>query len=156
MKPVANRRRTLAARDPVCCDVLTSSFGGPALPGTKGYLRPITIVIEPGPFVNRSGASAAMESTRAFLRLLLLARRIEGRALQAGKIDDQPIIVRHPSLVDLDSILFQGRGSIAPERRQLIRIRAGLIPHLIVPQRLQQVAIQPCALQICNAVEWAD
>jgi len=64
-------------------------------------------VIEPGPFVDRSPAPAAMKVTGAPLRLLFLACRIDSGAVRAGKMDDQLEIVRHPPMMNLDSAFFQ-------------------------------------------------
>ena len=63
--------------------------------------------IEAGPFVDRSTATAAIKVTGALLRLLFLACRIDSRAVRAGEMDDQLQIVRHPPMMDLDSIIFQ-------------------------------------------------
>ena len=54
-----------------------------------------------------------MKVTGAVRRLLFLARRVDSRAVRAGEMDDQLEIVRHPPMMDLDSIIFQ-RGDSHP------------------------------------------
>jgi hypothetical protein len=86
---------------------LPSSFGGAGTFESNGHKLPMGKVIEPGPFVDRSAALAAMKVTGAPLRLLFLARRVDSRAVRAGEMDDQLGIVRHPLMMDCDSIIFQ-------------------------------------------------
>jgi hypothetical protein len=83
-----------------------------ATSANNGQRLPITKVIEAGPFVDRSTATAAIKVTGALLRPLFLACRIDSRAMRAGKMDDQLQIVRHPSNDDLDSAI-PVRGQVA-------------------------------------------
>src|SRR5258705_12312681 len=58
-------------------------------------------VVEPtGPFVNRGTAPAAMKVPGTVLRLLFLARRVDGWAMRAGEMDDQMKMVRHAPLMN--------------------------------------------------------
>ena len=66
----------------------------------SGYRQlPISEVIEPGPFVDRSGAHTAMKVAGVSPRLLLLARRVDSRAVRAGEMDDQLEIVAHAPMM---------------------------------------------------------
>ena len=60
---------------------------------------PISEVIEPGPFVDRSAAHTAMKVAGVSPRLLFLARRVNRRALRTGKMDDQPGIGAHSPMM---------------------------------------------------------
>jgi hypothetical protein len=60
---------------------------------------PISEIIEPGPFVDRSAALTAMKGAGVSPRLFFLRRRVNSRAMRAGEMDDQLIIVVHPPMM---------------------------------------------------------
>ena len=73
---------------------------GSTLPSEcRGHRLPISEVIEPAPFVDRSRAHTAMKVAGVSPRLLLLARRVDSRAVRAGEIDDQLEIVTHAPMM---------------------------------------------------------
>ena len=59
------------------------------------HRSPISEVLEPGPFVDRSAALTAMKGAGVSSRLLFLARRVDSRAARAREIIRQPDIVAH-------------------------------------------------------------
>ena len=63
------------------------------------HRSPISEVLEPGPFVDRSAALTAMKGAGVSPRLLLLARRVDSRAVRAGEIDNQLEIVAHAPMM---------------------------------------------------------
>jgi hypothetical protein len=67
----------------------------------SGYRRklPISEVIEPGPFVDRSAAHTATKVAGVSSLLHFLAGRVNSRAVRAGEMDDQLEIVAHAPMM---------------------------------------------------------
>lgn len=74
-----------------------SSSLASALPSK--YRLPISEVIEPAQFMDRSSAHTAMRVARVSHRLLLLARCVDSSAVRAGEMDGQLEIVAHAPLM---------------------------------------------------------
>jgi hypothetical protein len=98
-------RKAAPNRSPEVAE-LSKSLTATVLFADRGHRFPISEVIEPGPFMNRSATRTTMKVAGVSHMLLFLARRVDRRAARAGEMDDQPGIV-HSQMMDLDSAFFQ-------------------------------------------------
>ena len=93
----SHKRAPTCSPEPSCDDVLPK----PAGTFLSGYRRklPISEVIEPGPFVDRSAAHTAPKVAGVSSPLHFLASRVNSRAVRAGEMDDQLEIVAHAPMM---------------------------------------------------------